>query len=88
MYLLIRFFCHCQGCAFVQYTDSANAEKAIKQLHGKVRNLNYFLASEGQSRPESLEMLEASDHCVHQKLRDSTEKRETKIEAKNTACDL
>lgn len=25
-----------KGCAFVQYTDSASAEKAIKQLHGKV----------------------------------------------------
>ena len=25
-----------QGCAFIQFSDSKSAEKAIKQLHGKV----------------------------------------------------
>lgn len=25
-----------QGCAFIKYVDSACAERAIKQLHGKV----------------------------------------------------
>lgn len=28
-----------QGCAFIQYVDSACAERAIKQLHGKVSKL-------------------------------------------------
>ena len=28
-----------QGCAFIQYVDSACAERALKQLHGKVGKL-------------------------------------------------
>ena len=28
-----------QGCAFIKYVDSACAERAIKQLHGKVGKL-------------------------------------------------
>ena len=79
--------------------DSANAEKAIKQLHGKVRNLNYFLAWEEQSGPGSLEMFKGQRPLCSQivffdlsalsnSIDDSAEKREIKIEPNNMTCDL